>query len=81
LGDNAIGDEGAKRFAEALRVNKTLSTLMMAENVDIGVIGSTHLCDTMLQYNHTLTSLDITVRSPGLFVMHLIDVLFHSISL
>jgi hypothetical protein len=60
-----FGKEGAefvKHISFALRTNKTLVSLSVANN-EIGEIGAGYIADA-LQDNHTLTSLDVSCNNP-----------------
>ncbi|CAF4772514.1 unnamed protein product [Rotaria sp. Silwood1] len=58
LGSNGITDEGARYFADMLKINRTLRHLLLSAN-KIGDRGCSQLANTLIYYNTTLERLDL----------------------
>jgi len=64
LGNNRIGNEGARALAEALAANSTLQLLWLRNNL-IGVAGATALARALI-VNHTLAKVAVGFSRPML---------------
>ena len=64
LGENSIGEDGAKAIAEALKVNPVLTSLELGGNRLIGDDGAKAIAEA-LKVNPVLTKLDLKYNLLG----------------